>query len=68
MDWKEIAGGLGLFLGGLVTGITKSLIPTYADMAKRIVDLEAECRDLRAENLLLREKNAGLYDALEDEA
>ncbi len=67
MDLEKVSSALGGFTGGLVTGLLRSLIPSYADMCKRIADLENENRDLRAENLLLREKNAGLYDALEDE-
>lgn len=48
-------------------GLLKAFIPGYADLVKRVSDLETVCEGLREENLLLREKNAGLYDALEDE-
>lgn len=63
MDWKDILlvlGPLAGFLGGLVTNVLQKVWPAYADLLK-------ENADLRAELLLLREKNQGLYDALEDE-
>lgn len=63
MDWKDIllvVGPLAGFLGGLVTNVLQKVWPAYGDLLK-------ENADLRAELLLLREKNEGLHDALEDE-
>lgn len=64
MDWKDILlvlGPLAGFLGGLVTNVLQKVWPAYSDLLK-------ENADLRTELLTLREKNQGLYDALEDEA
>ena len=63
MDWKDILlvlGPLAGFLGGLVTNVLQKVWPAYSDLLK-------ENADLRTELLTLREKNQGLYDALEDE-
>lgn len=60
MDLEKLLIALGSFVGGIVLGLLKAFIPGYADLAKRVSDLEAE-------NARLREKNEGLYDALEDE-
>ncbi len=54
-----IVGPIVGFLGGLITNILQKVWPAYADLLK-------ENADLRAELLVLREKNQGLYDALED--
>lgn len=62
MDWKDIlliVGPIAGFLGGLVTNALQKVWPGYSDLLK-------ENADLRAEVLMLREKNQGLYDALED--
>jgi hypothetical protein len=67
VDAEKLLIGAASFAGGIVTGLLKSLIPTYGDLVKRISDLEGACELLREENNQLREKNAGLYDALEDE-
>jgi len=67
VDPEKLLIALGSFTGGVVLGLLKSFIPGYADLLKRVSDLEAACQELRAENAALREKNAGLYDALEDE-
>ena len=67
MDLEKLLIALGCVAGGIVLGLLKAFIPGYADLVKRVSDLEAVCEGLREENLLLREKNAGLYDALEDE-
>lgn len=67
MDPEKLLIALGSFAGGIVLGLLKAFIPGYSDLVKRVFDLEAVCEGLREENLLLREKNAGLYDALEDE-
>jgi hypothetical protein len=63
VDWKDILlvlGPLAGFLGGLVTNALQKVFPAYSDLLK-------ENADLRAELLVLREKNQGLYDALEDD-
>lgn len=67
VDLEKLLIALGSFTGGLVLGLLKAFIPGYGDLVKQIADLEAVCETLREENLHLREKNAGLYDALEDE-
>lgn len=67
MDLEKLLIALGSFTGGVLLGLLKAFIPPYADLAKRVADLENVCQELRAENQALREKNEALYDALEDE-
>lgn len=63
MDWKDLllfVGPLAGFAGGLLTNLLQRVWPAYTDLLK-------ENADLRTELLLLREKNQGLYDALEED-
>lgn len=59
MDWRELAFGLGGFVGGLVMSLLKAVFPAYLELAKENRELRAECEELRER---LRETE----DALDD--